>query len=523
MKKMYYLLLFIIVTNVYPASFFIGPNPSKFEYGGTAFAIQNDPGRYNITISIYDATQNLMFKSEINNFVISNASIKYPIEAWNYINYLYKVVAYGTYKVYVKSVNAVTGAVFETNQLFGNKPDANYPPSIINASSGDKIIQSKFSSSSKAIILLEGNDAMNQYSGYSLEAKYRLIGNIPGYDFYIVDWKDAGLSIFTNAQNTVSIIQQLVNTYKYSEIVLIGKSLGGVVGRLALAKAETDGLKLPVKKFISLDAPQQGVQINLTAQAAVYSVCSSCPDWLVPFNGGLVTANNYKSAFLERPSSRETQYYHIGLAESYVRNSSCILDINDCALNTSNLDAIKNLTTKWHDDFYLSLKKYGNIYGYPKDCKNYAIAYSNGKLLYSNKTPNQYIADFSSLKYHIYSDIYDINQGSYAYNPAVADQLVMRDGFSAKTILVPLESALDLHFMDYAKTNGVFNRDLTYEELSLKSPFDKIYIKENRVDHMTAMDGELLSFITDAINDNTPKQNKILPPDFLPIILSILN
>ncbi len=532
MKKLFCLLLLIFM-NVYSVEyteFTPELNITTQSSSGIGFYVQNKTGTYDMELSIYDNVGNLLYFNKIPNFVIVDEIPYYICDTWNLLTKENKVAAAGyTYAVHFKMINKATGSTFTKDTKFGIKASNEKFVNIISCNTGDKLIASKdpfiasnTNSSNTAILLLEGNDALNQFSGLALEGKYRMIGTVTNRDLYIVDWKDSGASIYINAQNTVSIIQQLVRQFKYSEIVLIGKSLGGVIGRLALSKAETEGISLPVKKFISLDAPQQGVQINLTAQAAVYSIAASYPDYLAsfPFFGGTGTARQYKNGFLSRPSSRETQYYHIGLVEDWVRNG---VFVNGCPIKDANVSAARKNSSVWHDEFYASIKKYGNKYGYPKLCKNYAISYSNGNLKYNGYVPDQYIADFTTFNYHIYSDIQDLNQGSFSYNPNIDNQLSMKPGYSNKTVLVPLESALDLQNMNYAKTKGIYNRNLTYKEMAEHSPFDKIYVKANGNDHMSAMDGEILTFIKEIVEDNTPKINKVIASDLLPIIINLLD
>ncbi len=52
-------------------------------------------------------------------------------------------------------------------------------------------------------------------------------------------------------------------------MVAAGVSMGGVIVRYALAKAENDGAPLPFKKFVSIDGPQQGAVVSYDLQSFI--------------------------------------------------------------------------------------------------------------------------------------------------------------------------------------------------------------------------------------------------------------
>lgn len=102
------------------------------------------------------------------------------------------------------------------------------------------------------------------------------------YDYVVVSWKNSTRDMRDNAMGVVQLIDQLKTmsdtTYQF---VVMGESMGGVIGRFALTFMETSAYqsKSPsdsaffkehrlhnTRLFISYDAPQQGANIPLAVQ-----------------------------------------------------------------------------------------------------------------------------------------------------------------------------------------------------------------------------------------------------------------
>lgn len=112
------------------------------------------------------------------------------------------------------------------------------------------------------------------------------------YDYVIVDWKDSKADMRDNAMALVSFFDFLKKkTDSTHQFVVIGESMGGVIGRFALTFMETSTYlnsgssadKLEFKRwrshntrlFISFDSPHQGAVIPLAYQHAtdwIYNV-----------------------------------------------------------------------------------------------------------------------------------------------------------------------------------------------------------------------------------------------------------
>ena len=67
-------------------------------------------------------------------------------------------------------------------------------------------------------------------------------------------------AIYNSASRYISTLNS--NT----QMIAAGISMGGVIVRYALAKAENDGNPLPFNKFLSIDAPQQNALFDRDLQ-----------------------------------------------------------------------------------------------------------------------------------------------------------------------------------------------------------------------------------------------------------------
>jgi len=102
------------------------------------------------------------------------------------------------------------------------------------------------------------------------------------YDYVVVSWKNSTIDMRDNAQGVVQLIDQLKTMSDTThQFVVMGESMGGVVGRFALTFMETPAYrsKAPAdsaffrqhrlhntRLFISYDAPHQGANIPLAVQ-----------------------------------------------------------------------------------------------------------------------------------------------------------------------------------------------------------------------------------------------------------------
>lgn len=90
------------------------------------------------------------------------------------------------------------------------------------------------------------------------------------YDLIYIDFKDGSRPLEENAEIVKSVIRE-VNTMKEAtgsseENVVIGISMGGVLGKMALREMELDGEDHETRKLITLDSPLRGANIPLGFQ-----------------------------------------------------------------------------------------------------------------------------------------------------------------------------------------------------------------------------------------------------------------
>lgn len=90
----------------------------------------------------------------------------------------------------------------------------------------------------------------------------------PNIDILIYDYADGGTSLLNNRDHLINGLSFL-NTIINSPKAIWGYSMGGVITRAALAKAEEENLNLNISYFISLDSPQRGANANLDLQNLV--------------------------------------------------------------------------------------------------------------------------------------------------------------------------------------------------------------------------------------------------------------
>lgn len=154
------------------------------------------------------------------------------------------------------------------------------------------------------IVVLEGFDidnTMNWDELYALLNQEQLIEQIRsmGYDAVVLNFTDAVTYIQRNAFVAVELIQQVRSMLAPGEtMAVIGASMGGLVGRFALAHMETNGLPHSVRTFISFDSPQNGATIPLGIQY-----------WLWFFEDDSEEAAALLAA-LDTPGARQMLAYH---------------------------------------------------------------------------------------------------------------------------------------------------------------------------------------------------------------------
>ena len=128
------------------------------------------------------------------------------------------------------------------------------------------------SSLDKPMLIVEGFDPKNildpsaeNYPAryYNSAEEFVRQANDYGVDVAVLNFDDGGKSLIANADvvgNAVRFVS--ANKTGNTPVRLAGVSMGGVIARYALAKAEESSNELDVSHLLSLDAPQQGAVID---------------------------------------------------------------------------------------------------------------------------------------------------------------------------------------------------------------------------------------------------------------------
>jgi hypothetical protein len=153
------------------------------------------------------------------------------------------------------------------------------------------------------MVVIEGFDldnSMNWDELYALLNEQNLIENLraDGYDAVVLNFTDATDYLQRNA----FVVTELLNQVRaivgpQTTVALAGASMGGLIGRYALAYMETHGMPHSVRTFISFDGPQLGADIPLGIQY-----------WVKFFSGQSTDAASLLAS-LDRPAARQMLVY----------------------------------------------------------------------------------------------------------------------------------------------------------------------------------------------------------------------
>jgi len=92
-----------------------------------------------------------------------------------------------------------------------------------------------------------------------------------GYDVVFVDFGFGAANIVQNAKVLLRVLEDVCQRTSSSEVTLCGYSMGGLIARVSLLLGEKhipEKIK-KIKKYVSIDAPHLGSQVNLTTQQAI--------------------------------------------------------------------------------------------------------------------------------------------------------------------------------------------------------------------------------------------------------------
>jgi hypothetical protein len=154
------------------------------------------------------------------------------------------------------------------------------------------------------VVLIEGFDidnSMNWDELYELLNREQLIETLRslGYDAVVLNFTDAVDYIQRNAFVAVEMIQEVQTAIGPGRsVALVGASMGGLVGRYALAYMEANAMPHAVRTFISFDSPQTGADLPLGIQYWLSFFAELSPD-----AEALLAA-------LDSPGARQMLAYH---------------------------------------------------------------------------------------------------------------------------------------------------------------------------------------------------------------------
>jgi len=113
----------------------------------------------------------------------------------------------------------------------------------------------------RPVVIIEGFDALNlTWPDYYYGKAANWLNRIRGLDadVLIFNFNEGGADIVANAHIIQGFTRYIESITAGSEkIILAGLSMGGPIGRYALAEAEAQGIPLYVSHFLSIDSPQQ--------------------------------------------------------------------------------------------------------------------------------------------------------------------------------------------------------------------------------------------------------------------------
>jgi Secretion system C-terminal sorting domain len=167
-----------------------------------------------------------------------------------------------------------------------------------------------------------------------------------GYDLFFVNWQDGGLGdIIEKTQIAKDIIRQ-INEWKQQngsteKNVVLGASMGGLIGKWALREMELAGEDHETELLISFDSPLKGNNLPLGMQALIGNLAN----WKF-FGKKLIERKGTEklkaaSELLNSPAAKQLLFYHT--------------NANSCTSCQADWLSI------WHDAFYAQFESLGDL------------------------------------------------------------------------------------------------------------------------------------------------------------------
>jgi hypothetical protein len=185
----------------------------------------------------------------------------------------------------------------------------------------------------KPLIIIEGFDPLNKYGSsgvidkntsnpiglldkdYDLNKPLKDLINEQNYDLFYINFVDSKISIIDNAAFVKQAIEW-INAQKHlngsnEKNIVIGASMGGLVGKWALREFELNNQDHEAELFISFDSPMRGANIPLALQALPLALGKRKILGVLELNdvnGVLETGLNT----ITSKAARQMMYYYLG-------------------------------------------------------------------------------------------------------------------------------------------------------------------------------------------------------------------
>lgn len=156
----------------------------------------------------------------------------------------------------------------------------------------------------KPLIFAEGFDFENSISWpevLAIVAEYGLVDSLlaDGYDLIIMNFEDGTDYVQRNSFALVDLIERVQLEQVGTEpLVVGGASMGGIVGRYALAWMEQNSIAHDTRLLLTFDTPHQAANVPLGVQ-----------EWVAFFSGYNADAGFFLDA-LDAPAARQLLVYH---------------------------------------------------------------------------------------------------------------------------------------------------------------------------------------------------------------------
>lgn len=233
----------------------------------------------------------------------------------------------------------------------------------------------------KPIIFLDGFDPTNDrdvqdiYDDY-INLDFQINGNTEklgdyirsqGYDLIILDFDDGGTYIEKNAMVLNQLLQQLYNTHKnwlQKDFVVIGPSMGALIGQFALAYMEAKNIPHHTRTYISFDGPHQGANVAFGVQTLVeYALQSGTLNLLTGFK-----LSDIKTSMYNNNAAKQMIVHHVSSGSTlplpnykrnvYLNNVATIGNYAQGVRNVAIINGNKSAATNPFVTYYFELLRF---------------------------------------------------------------------------------------------------------------------------------------------------------------------